>query len=286
MRRMHQNNAISRPIRRCINRRHRGSRYVYRPETSHSGIPAMGQRRRSSPLFGLHQQKKAEKMKLFLKPVTIWTLLFFGVGQWLFGCTGKNEILAYRTIGVATIKAQAEFDKKWLELQKEEKEGTITVYPAPLQPPVITTVKQEGTGPVYTEELGEEPGVEETTTTTTQIDHTAYAIQQLGAVALALAERAGGRTKGETGETNTIPRIVYQMPEMPKNGPADIIRATGDTLKVSGAIPAIVQGWLGWMAADTVQEVAKTPSHQGDYIRTDQSFNPVSTTTTNLPEER
>ena len=226
-------------------------------------------------------------MKQFLKLAAIWNLLFFGIGQWLFGCAAKEEMLTYKTIGAATIKAQGELDKKWMELQRKEKtddEGKITVYPAPSRLPTITTVDRKETGPVYTEELGEEPGVEGTTTTTTQIDHTAYAIQQLGAVALALAERTGGSTKGEGGRTNTIPRIVYKMPEMPKNGPADIIRATGEALKVSGAIPALVQGWLGWMAADTVQEVAKTPSHQGDYIRTDSSFNPVSTTT-NLPGE-
>lgn len=226
-----------------------------------------------------------EEMKRFGMMIIIWNLLFFGIGQWLFGCSGKEEMLAYRAIGTATIKAQAEMDKKWLELQMNKKERAITVHQAPLQPPVITTVDRKETGPVYTEDLGEIPGVEGTTTKTTQIDHTAYAIQQLGAIALALAERAGGSTKGETGETNTIPRIVYQTPEMPKNGPADIIRATGKALKVSGAIPALVHGWLGWMAADTIQEVTKTPSHQGDYIRTDSSFNPVSTTTTNLPGE-
>lgn len=287
MRRMRKNTGIPTTVRGFIKQRYTGRytgrQYRIRIKTRSSRVFVAGTRVRPNPLYALYQQKKGEDMRRFFKRLVIWNLLFFGVGQWLFGCSGKEEMLAYRTIGAATIKAQGELDKKWLELQKEQKEGVITVHPAPSQPPTITIVKKEEIGPVYTDELGEVPGVDGTTTTTTQIDHTAYAIQQLGAVALALAERTGGGTRGETGKTNTIPRIVYKMPEMPKNGPADIIRATGEALKVSGAIPAIVQGWLGWMAADTVQEVAKVPSHQGDYVSMESSFNPVRTTKTLLP---
>lgn len=285
MRRMHGKQHPAALIWRGSNCRY--SCLGYKPDQkSYSRTPAVGKGGRASTLHKLHQQEKGKEMKTFLKRNALLCFVFFAIGQWLFGCSGKEELLAYRTVGKATIEAQGELDKKWLELayQNREQEGKITVYPAPLQPPTITTITDIENGPIYIEELGDRPAVEKKTITTTQTDNTAYAIQQLGAVALALAERTGGYTRGGTGRTNTIPRIVYQMPEMPKNGAADIIRATGDALKVSGAIPAIVQGWLGWMAADTVQEVSRVPSHQGDYIRTDQSFNPTSTTT--LPGEK
>jgi hypothetical protein len=229
-------------------------------------------------------QEKGEEMKRILKLLATWTVLFFGIGQWLFGCGYKEEMMAHQAITAAGINAQKEIDKVWMRQNQKAPGEKKIVQPAPLPIPMIITATTTETGPVYTDDLGETPAVKKSTTTVTSVDHTAYAIRQLGAVAVALAERSGGAEIEKNKPANTIPRIVYNLPEMPKNGPADIIRATGEALKMSGIVPGVVRGWLGWMAADTVQAVSRTPSHQGDYIRTDQSFNPISTTTT-LPEE-
>ena len=85
MRRMRQKHLISKPIRRFINCKNKGSTTVVNwHKTGLCGISIMGKRCWSNPLHELHQQKKAKEMKLFLKLLSLWTLLFLGVGQWLF----------------------------------------------------------------------------------------------------------------------------------------------------------------------------------------------------------
>lgn len=59
-----------------------GGRQIQR---SYSRVFASRKRNRANPLQGLSQQKKKGELGGFFKLITIWNLLFWGVGQWLFG---------------------------------------------------------------------------------------------------------------------------------------------------------------------------------------------------------
>lgn len=221
--------------------------------------------------------------------MTMATILFFGIGQYLFGCAPNTAHLkAWSEVERTTIIQQGLTDREGLREAKQraagDQEGKTTILPAPEPLPTITTITSSPAQVHYTDELGEVTGEDGKTVTETRIDTTALAIQQLGKIAIALAERTGGPVLPQTKNKGNPTRIVYQRHPMPQSNAPEVIKNVGSALKESGIVSGLLSGWLGWIAGNTVQEVSKVQGHTGDYVSLENSQNPVTTTITNKAE--
>ena len=218
----------------------------------------------------------------FLNALALWTVCFFGIGQWLFGCAPNTEQLkAWSEVERTTAIQQGLTDRaaaRGASQQETPADGKVTILAAPEQVPTITTTTVTPASTKFVEELGEVLADDGKTVTETRVDTTALAIQQLGKVALALAQHTGGPVLPQIESEDKHARIVYQRHPMPKSNAPEVIKNVGSALKESGLVTGVVSGFLGWMAGTTVQEVAKVPSHTGDYVQLQDSNNPVTTT--------
>lgn len=234
----------------------------------------------------MNMSRKKNKMKHEMPSITkthfcsrmaVTTILFFGVGQYLFGCGPSTaQLKAWSEVETETARQQGLTDRAGLKKdnhQGDAEDGKITILPAPEQLPTTTTTTTH-------HKLGKPPVGGMTVTEIIEVDNTALAIQQLGKVALTLAQRTGGSVLPQIENEGKPTRIVYQRHPMPKSNAPEVIKNVGSALKESGIVTGIVSGFLGWMAGTTVQEVAKVPSHTGDYVQLQDSNNPMNTTTT------
>lgn len=221
----------------------------------------------------------------FCNRMLVATILFFAIGQYLFGCTSNTaQLRAWSEVERTTTIQQGLTDREMIRGAKRQGDGEgaskITISPAPEQLPTITTTTVTPAQVHYTDEMGEIDGEDGKTVTEIRVDTTALAIQQLGKVALALAERTGGPVLPKIKDEGKPTRIVYQRHPMPQSNAPEVIKNVGSALKESGLVTGIVSGFLGWIAGNTIQEVAKVPSNTGDYVQLQDSNNPVTTTTT------
>lgn len=204
----------------------------------------------------------------------------------LFGCApNQQQLTAWKNVEKA--KATAWGQRGTDRIDNSSEIGKITILPAPIQLPMVTTTVTTEAFKGYTEDLGD-VDTPATTTTTTKVDTTALAIQQLGLIANTLAKRTGAysRPQGKTKQVNHQP-YAYQSTPMPTNNAVGVIKATGEALERSGLVSGLLTWGLSWIVGDTIQEVARTPSHDGDYVQLIDSYNPITTkiTETNASSE-
>lgn len=230
-----------------------------------------------------------------LKKATAITII--SVLPFSFGCGPKiEEIEIYGNNDRWTTTQQGITDREWLKQQGETERKLLdleqikkAVAPVPEKIPMITTVTKVPGAPEYDDDLGMVPGDDETITET-RPDTVAIALVKLGeanknitSIAMALANSRQGSPRDKV--RRHPERIIYQRPIRPSNSATEIITATGDAVKNTGIVSAFVSSFLAWMTGTTVREIVKTPSHTGDYVRLDNSYNPITTTTTAHPTQ-